>query len=62
MECRGRLRNGLPAVCAADIARAQRTPFQIAERLELEQRMIAGAAKVGRLKPERVTLFWHLPR
>jgi hypothetical protein len=38
-----RLQHCLPSVSAVNIARAQRAPFQIAELVEHEQRMIAGA-------------------
>jgi hypothetical protein len=38
-----RLQHALPVVGAVDVAGTQRAPFQIAELVEQEQRMIAGA-------------------
>ena len=41
-----RFQNVEPAVGAMNIAEAQRTPLKVTERVEQEQRMLAGAAEV----------------
>jgi hypothetical protein len=50
-----RLQHCLPSVGAVNIARAQRATFQIAELVEHEQRMVAGAVIVA--IPDAVLLF-----
>ena len=44
-----RFQNVAPAVGAMNIAGAQRTPLKVTERVEQEQRMVAGAAEVTSL-------------
>src|SRR3954447_19323822 len=41
-----RLQQSAPAVSAVDVAGPQHTPFDIAELIEHEQRMITGAAEM----------------
>jgi hypothetical protein len=38
-----RLQNLIPAICAVDVAGTKRAPFEVAELVEQEQRMVAGA-------------------
>src|SRR4051794_6206278 len=42
-----RLQQRAPAVSTMDVARSQRAPFDIAELVEHEERVVAGAAKVA---------------
>jgi hypothetical protein len=42
-----RLQNRVPTIGAVDVAGAQDTPLQIAELVEHEQRMVAGAAEMA---------------
>src|ERR1700732_3504068 len=50
-----RLQNLIPAICAVDIAGAQSAAFQIAELVEQEQRMVAGAGIMA--VPDAILLF-----
>src|SRR6202023_45100 len=50
-----RLQNLIPASCAVDVAGTKRAPFEVAELVEQEQRMVAGAGIMA--VPDAVLLF-----
>jgi MOSC domain-containing protein YiiM len=50
-----RLQNRFPAICAVNVAGTKRAPFEVAELVEQEQRMVAGAGVVP--VPDAVLLF-----
>src|ERR1700732_889001 len=50
-----RLQNLVPAICTVDVAGTKRAPFEVAELIEHEQRMVAGAGIMA--VPDAVLLF-----